>query len=188
MNTRIQELKLQSVTNSSEIITEADIQKLEIEIKENKSKIKDYEKTIKNSNININNADAKLEKIESIRKQFPIKELKERNAAQLELEKTLLVLEGSLDQENSILKNKQDSISLLDQVPCWDEFPTCKFIKRSHQDKELISGQLDTIEDISEKIKAAKKSFEILLKEDLKCLLYGPGVRSYHRLQCLTMW
>ena len=168
MNTRIQELKLKSATSSSEIITEADIQKLKIEIEENKSKIKDYDLTIKNSNINIDNADAKLEKIESIRKQFPIKELKERNAAQLELEKTLLVLEGSLDQENSILKNKQDSISLLDQVPCGDEFPTCKFIKRSHQDKELISGQLDAIEGISEKIKAAKDSFEILLKEDLK--------------------
>ena len=168
MNTRIQELKLQSATNSSEIITEADIQKLEIEIEENKTKIKDYESTIKNSIININNADAKLEKIETIRKQFPIKELKERNAAQLELEKTLLVLEGGLDQENSILKNKQDSISLLDQVPCGDEFPTCKFIKRSHLDKELISEQLDLIKGISEKIKVAKDSFEILLKEDLK--------------------
>jgi len=168
MNTRIQELKLESATNSSDLITEADIKKLKSEIKENQLKITDYESAIENNLININNIESKLKKIESIRKQFPIKELKERHTAQLELEKSLLILEGSLDQENSNLKNKKDSISLLDQVPCGDSFPTCKFIKRSHQDKDSISEQIKSIEEISEKIKAAKKSFEILLKEDLK--------------------
>jgi len=168
MNTRIQQLKLESATSSSGLITEADIKKLKIEIEENKKKIKQYTSNVENNDISINNIDAKLEKIESIRKQFPIKELKERHAAQLELEKTLLVLEGNLDQENSNLKNKKDSISLLDQVPCGDKFPTCKFIKRSHQDKDSLSEQINSIEEISEKIKAAKKSFEILLKEDLK--------------------
>ena len=167
-NSKIQEIKVESASSFSEIITEADLTKSESEISENRERISELNSAVETNQITLDNLDAKLTKIDQLKNQFPIDQLKEKYGAQLELEKTLLVLEGSLDQEKSTLKNKRDSISLLDQVPCGDKFPTCKFIKRSHLDKSLIEEQVNLVENIEKQIQSAKKAFSILLDEDLK--------------------
>ena len=167
-NQKIQEIKLESASAGEDFITEVDLKKKEEEIESYKAKLEETANSIEEESTNLANVEAKLQKIGMIKEQFPIDDLKNRYAAQLDIEKSLLVLEGNLEQEKTKLTNYKDSISLLKEVPCGDKFPTCKFIKRSHEDKNLLDDQIKTVEEVSEQIFATKKSFQVLTEEDLK--------------------
>lgn len=110
----------------------------------------------------------KLASIASLKKQFPIVELRSRYEARQDLERSLTSLQHSKEMENSKTANYKKSVKLLEEVPCGDSFPKCKFIKNSHDSKKLLEKQQQTISEIVEKLNAVKKSLDTLDKENLK--------------------
>lgn len=48
------------------------------------------------------------------------------------------------EHEMEMLKIHERSLKLLDEVPCGDEFPTCKFIKDAHTSKHKLQEQKET--------------------------------------------
>jgi DNA repair exonuclease SbcCD ATPase subunit len=80
----------------------------------------------------------------------------------------MLQLEHLRDTEREKLSQHKRSIKLLDEVPCGDSYPTCRFIRNSHESKALLPKQLEAIDNVLERLAAIKKSLESLDKENIQ--------------------
>ena len=110
--------------------------------------------------------DQKIKKIEDFLSDFNVEEIKEKRDAQKRIEKILSELNNDLKIENKELSTIRRSVDKLDEVPCGDSFPTCKFIKESHKNKKRLAGQEDKVVALRTKITDLKESFKKLQKEN----------------------
>jgi DNA repair exonuclease SbcCD ATPase subunit len=96
-----------------------------------------------------------------------IDELKKR----LEAYKTLEALVDSLrlvhEREAALLKQQQRSLKILDDVPCGDQFPGCRFIKDAHKNKDKVEPQAEKTARALDKLDKAKGALFELQREDL---------------------
>ena len=109
----------------------------------------------------------KLEKICTLREQFPIDELK----SQLELQKALVSQQESLDSKLQLevqnLENKKKIAKKLEKVPCGDQFPKCPYIKDAHKSAGELDDQKIIISDIRKELRALKSNLKPLVSESL---------------------
>ena len=127
--------------------TSSDIEELQKTINKNNKFIEDKEDALKNASKIINEI-----KIEDLTKKKQV--LLEKNK---ELDKSLREIS---DLEKDILKD-QKSIKTLDEVPCGDKFPTCKFLTDAFQKKNDLNEKNELV-----KISNTKKaSLEQEIKE-----------------------
>ena len=70
-------------------------------------------------------------------------------------------------KELEVLEQQKKSIKRLETVPCGDDYPTCRFIKDSHQDKKLLSEQESKVEELSHTVSELEALAEPLLREKL---------------------
>ena len=123
----------------------------------------------------------KIENISSFKQSFPISDLnedKEKLDSFLDKLKTFNFHERSLENEKNNLKKE---IKILNNVPCEDHFPSCKFIKNAFLAKESIKETdkqinnirlaITEVEDVVNKLKfqeienKIKKYNDVLKKE-----------------------
>ena len=165
---QLQEMKIALATSDDkDLVTKADVENQEVTIASANLKLKDLEAKAVTLTNAIETSESKLKTIEAIKGQFPIDELRERLAAQQDLERTLMSLTHEHSTEKTLLKSQTKSVKLLEEVPCGDQFPTCKFIKESHKNKKKLESQNKTVTEMLEKVRAARKSLNVLKKEDL---------------------
>jgi len=96
-----------------------------------------------------------------------IEELAEKASKLDELKKLLLENKPKLSRETLILENQTKSIKKLEIVPCGDSFPTCHFIKDSHEDKKNVKKQLKEVEKIKTTIQELDSTLQLLLQEKI---------------------
>jgi hypothetical protein len=109
----------------------------------------------------------KLEKIAIVKKENDLHALKTRHEAYKKLETYLQMLQHIHDREETTLKQHQKSLKILDEVPCGDEFPTCKFIKDAHVSKGKITEQQEKTESAKEKLQEARIELKKLEQENI---------------------
>ena len=63
-------------------------------------------------------------------------------------ERNFLKMKNTLDKEQRKLDAQNHSIKLLKEVPCGDQFPSCKFIAESHKNKQLLGDQRQLVKDL----------------------------------------
>jgi DNA repair exonuclease SbcCD ATPase subunit len=164
---KLQDLKIILATHKDKnIVTTEDVSdkqqyldSLTIDNKEKKACLLETDRDIKL-------LEEKITRIEIIKSQFPIDELKVQLESQKSIKEVLSDLERSLDREKMILQSHKKSIKKLEEVPCGDQFPTCKYIKESHRNKKLLSDQENRVDDLKIQTKAAKKSLSGFQKEN----------------------
>ena len=85
-------------------------------------------------------------------------ELEEKEKQLSFINDQIVILEKQLSGVEHDVTNAEKKISLLNQVPCGDKFPTCKFIKDAFAAKETITdlkgnhdSMSDTLHDLQEK-------------------------------------
>ena len=93
---------------------------------------------------------AKLKTIENVKLENDSSELKDRVLAFKKLESSIVSLTHLYDKESLHLNQQLKSLKILDEVPCGDEYPACKFIKDAHLNKSKINEQ-ENIVSISKK-------------------------------------
>ncbi|MBK23591.1 MAG: hypothetical protein CME70_06250 [Halobacteriovorax sp.] len=165
---KLQGLKISLATHKDkDIVTPDDVTIQQKKIDAANNELLQARSRISALNDEITILNEKLVKIENIRNVFPIDDLKERLAAQLGLERSLIQLRHDHEREKTLLKTQKNSIKRLEEVPCGDSFPTCKFIKESHKNKKLLTGQLEKTGEILSQVKVAQKALDVLLLEDL---------------------
>lgn len=107
------------------------------------------EEEIKLVNSDITEIEIKLTNIEKFKNNFPISDL---NSDKEKLDNFLDNLKTFSFHKKSLLKDKdnlQKEIKILDNVPCEDKFPDCKFIKNAFLAKSNIKEADSQIKNIS---------------------------------------
>ena len=108
----------------------------------------------------------KIEKVDLFLSNFDVDKIKEKRDAQKEINRLLSGMQSDLKYERKELNVIQRSVEKLDEVPCGDQFPTCKFIKESHSNKRKLNKQRDKVTALKVKVDDLKLAFRKLGKED----------------------
>jgi DNA repair exonuclease SbcCD ATPase subunit len=114
--------------------------------------------------------DQKSRKVGSIDVLFrdnDIDELKKRLEAYKTLKSSVDSLKLVHEKDAALLKQQQRSLKILDDVPCGDSFPTCRFIKDAHKVKDKVEPQKEKVERALEKLGQAEAALVELQFEDL---------------------
>ena len=109
----------------------------------------------------------KLKIVEEVEASDDIDSLKKKLSAIDSLEKSILELQHLHDKESTLLKIQQKSLKILDEVPCGDDYPTCKFIKDAHQNKDKIVAQNEKAAATLKKLNDLNDALSKLEKESL---------------------
>jgi len=108
----------------------------------------------------------KLEKIISVVDSVSIEELKSQRDAKISLEKTSISLCGQRDGIAKELERIEKSAESLSIVPCGDQYPSCMFIKSSHEDKAMIKDHLESLSETLDEIERASDCIKVLSEID----------------------
>ena len=109
----------------------------------------------------------KLELVEQVESSNDVDDLKQQLLNICTLERSLTDLRYLHDKETTLLKQHQKSLKILDDVPCGDEYPTCKFIKDAHQSKEKLNDQVQKTDDALKRINELSTKLTLMNKENL---------------------
>lgn len=99
----------------------------------------------------------KLKVIATLLESEDLEILRKRLSSIESIEKSVLELKRIHEKEDLELKRQQKSLKLLQEVPCGDDYPTCKFIKNAHEDKSSLQEQ-------ERKEATAKKSLDNVIQ------------------------
>ncbi len=153
---------------SSDDITQVDIDIQEKNIKSIKQNLSKAQIEAKESTSEILDINQKSLKIREIKSQISIEDLRQKLVTQKELEKALKDLQHQQELEKKDLTVLSKSVSKLDEVPCGDEYPTCKFIKESHRNRLKLQDQKDKVSTITDSVNATKKALSALLSDSIE--------------------
>jgi len=84
-------------------------------------------------------------------------------------------------KEQETLEQQKKSIRRLETVPCGDKYPTCRFIKDSHQDKLALADQQQKVGELEKAYRELEGIAETLIKEKLaeSIRIYEAASRTY---------
>ena len=119
----------------------------------------------------------RLAKIASVCENISIESLREQKDTKIALEKNLIKLKSNYERSQSRLGALEESAEKLNQVPCGDLYPTCMFIKSSHENKLSIQDQEEAVKIAQENLNSCRKSLEIIKKIDP-----GTKIKKYEAL------
>lgn len=109
----------------------------------------------------------KVASIETLQEENDLQLLKQRLEAYRTLESSFDSLKHVHEKDEALLKQQERSLKILDDVPCGDSFPTCKFIRDAFKNKEKVEPQKEKVARALEKLSRAEKALEELKKEGL---------------------
>jgi len=139
-------------------VTSHDVVEKEKEIASTEELISSYDDKLNETRNNIEDLKAKLVKIDDLKNNFPIEDLRNQLVEMRGLDKSVALIESNIEREKELLKARERSASKLNEVPCGDAYPTCKFIKDSHKDKAKIAEQQQSIERLQEELKNSRNA------------------------------
>jgi hypothetical protein len=107
----------------------------------------------------------KIKTIQDLKSEYNLEDLKKKKDVLKNLESSLLTLRHTFDKEETLLKQHQKSLKILDEVPCGDEYATCKFIKDAHESKKKLSKQNATVLSAKKNLESAIESLDSIKSE-----------------------
>jgi DNA repair exonuclease SbcCD ATPase subunit/predicted phosphodiesterase len=108
---------------------------------------------------------SKIEKLDNIKNAFPLTEIENKISEKNNLDKSHSKLEFEISSiKNNINIYKKQS-SILDDVPCGDDYPKCPFIVNAHKSKKKLIQLEEELDALKEQKKDVKNQLE---NNDLK--------------------
>jgi DNA repair exonuclease SbcCD ATPase subunit len=153
---------------SKSLVTSQDVVEKEAELEKRNSELSAAEETFSKITAEISSIEEKLSSISALKQQFPIADLRSRYDARQDLERNMMQMKHMLETEKSSIAGHKKSLKLLEEVPCGDSFPKCKFIKTSHESKEHLPAHERAATELIDKLSAMRKSLDSMDKENLK--------------------
>jgi len=105
---------------------------------------------------------SQIDEINNKKKYIDVDKVREKLEKKNELEKKITILKEKLSSSIKTLEVKERTVSKLSTVPCGDKFPTCKYIKDAHIEKDNIGPYKNIIKEIETDIQKC----EILIVDD----------------------
>lgn len=136
----------------------------------NKNKLQEIEESLCHKKSLLEAAGLNIEKIKTFKESFPIDELKSDQNKLASLKLKLNDFNSELSNIKTEESRNKSQLKILDEVPCEDKFPNCKFIKNAHEAKELLSSHkfIQTINDLNIHILDATNAVDKLEKENIE--------------------
>lgn len=137
-----------------------DIKRYETEVVGLEKKIQQNEKDLSAAIRERDDLKTKLDKIESVIAGFDIDALR-RDVERMErISSKINEVEVRSRTESEGIKLLERSVKKLGEVPCGNSFPTCKYIKDSHKDRELLPQKQKAFDDIASTLEELRQSFD----------------------------
>lgn len=178
LQTRLSSLKIELVEiNPTGIVTKSDVDRCKLKLKRTQNRIQDVDTDISDNKSKIEEIEAKIEKADRFENSFPLEELEEKLKEQAEIERNLVSLKHKLQTETSKLNRQLKSAETLKTVPCGTSFPSCRFIKDSHNASTMIESQKELIDDLNGSLSTLEQSLQSMLEKD-----YAGKINSYRSI------
>ena len=169
LRSRIRKLELTLATrDDSGLVTKMDVSEQEDRVKILSDRKNEYENLIQITESKHRTLSEKSAKISNFKEDFPIEDLRSSLSNLSDLQNNLDRLEHESDIEKSKLKNFKKEVSKLTEVPCGDQFPSCKYITSAHRAKKQIDKVNDNISLLRSDIRATNSAIKKLAKQ--KCV------------------
>ena len=112
-----------------------------------------------------------LENVDADMTLIDIVSLKSRKREMKVIEDSLISLRHMLERESDTLVTQEVSVKRLKDVPCGDQFPTCKFIKDSHDNRKKLQEQRLRCDEMRAKLIDVEESLSIIKRENIDDML-----------------
>lgn len=163
-----QKRELESVSGSDEIVTPVDVAEQEKEIEDTKEDIEDWESGLSGIEDELKENKTAITRINKVKKTFPIEDYRHSLSVVRKVNSVLSEIRSDLRDAKTVLGQKEKSVKKLDFVPCDDEYPTCKFIKDSHEDKRMLSEYEERVKQLIAKAEKKEESINNLDEEEIE--------------------
>lgn len=129
--------------------------------------VSDVDDKISSNKAAIDKLSLQVQKVVDLQRDYNIEDLKRRLDAFRTLESSVVALKHSHEKESSVHKQQQRSLKILDEVPCGDSFPSCKFIKDAYLLKDKVGPQREKVEKALERLQRAEDALNVLKEENI---------------------
>ena len=182
---RIRDLDLSLETrDDNNLVTQQDLDDQTKRVRSLRDRKKGLEIKVENLEKDLVEISSKTDRIQEIKSTFPIEDLKVTLAEEKSLDESSVQIKHKLDKEKQTLKIINNQVDVLNQVPCEDKFPDCKFIVEAHKAKKKLKGKEKIIESLSEDLKVTKAQLRKLQAKELDKKLdkYNDLISSFGEL------
>ena len=126
-----------------------DIKNLMMDIKEQESLLKSHEHEQVSLVAEITAKEKYVLEVEDLLEEFSIDEIKEKQKDIEERIEKLKDLENDIQRLQEKIERQKNKIQLLDEVPCGDEYPTCRFIDDAHRSRHMMGVTSLSLKDLT---------------------------------------
>lgn len=148
-------------------VTQGDVAEYEKKVNLVKESMSEGENRLNEILAEIESGNVRIGKIARLRNSISIDDLRSELTTLNEFERAEARLSSALEREKLVAKNQERSVARLEDVPCGDAFPSCKFIKDSHRDKKLLEEQKNVITGISTELRGISTKLRDLREKSL---------------------
>lgn len=171
---------IQRNTNPDEINKNKDYRKLQLLLSDLENLQGDYEDAIafcKKIEEKLDDSQVSISKLERKLESVDLQDLKDRKESYDDQVSLLSNAKHTFEITKNQFNSLNKSIKLLSEVPCGDQFPTCKFIKDSHESKKKIGEVKASLDSQQETIQNIECSIEKIGIDQIK-----KGIDKYNNL------
>ena len=166
-----------ATSDNPDIITIEELDRKKLSIDELSNVLIKVDKKEDSLKIQIAEKREKREKIEQVKKDFSIDDLRNKLEHQAELERGIIDLRHKSEKIEFELLRQKRSVKRLNGIPCGDTYPTCKFIKDSYSDKDKIDDQISLSSASRSTLSSAKSALKLILNEEIDA-----KIKKYEKL------
>jgi DNA repair exonuclease SbcCD ATPase subunit len=163
--------------DTNDIIEAKSVHNLQNQLVEIDNTIKELTLSKDRSVNSIAEKEKKINKIKDFLKTVDIDDIRTRRDAKNKIERDLAELQGLYNLEKRELEIIKKSVSKLSEVPCGDQFPSCKFIKESHKNKKKLSTQEKKVTLLNVKLDDIAEMFKVYSNDNLET-----KIKKYNKL------
>lgn len=120
---------------------------------------------LNNVNVVLESLRHRLEIIERVKQKFPLSVSLEREKRYTELSEWISGLERQLKVDRHEIEQKQKSVLTLAEVPCGDQYPMCKYIRDSHDDKKELPRLQQLFDQLRNTLSDKKLAFATIMND-----------------------
>ena len=149
-----------------------------------KTKLKRVNSENEDIKVNVENNNKVLEKISNLKNQFPIEALETEKSRLESLTNNLNRLSYTLKSKKEESERLNNSLNVLEDIPCENKFTSCKFIKDANVNKQRIPVISEEISTLNDEINEVLYAAESIKEKDIenKINKYNSALKKEYKL------
>jgi DNA repair exonuclease SbcCD ATPase subunit/DNA repair exonuclease SbcCD nuclease subunit len=151
-------LKTDLSKHNASPVSQEDVDAQERKVKDLERKSSECCGNIQTLENEIQSLQTKSEALQRLMDSIDVEDLRDKQESQRKLESAITELKHVYEREDSLLTQQKKSLNILDEVPCGDDYPSCKFIKDAHINKKSLPEQSKKVSKALKILDEARKS------------------------------